>query len=110
MAIASVELGKVAFHDRPSGAINGPCIRSEELTVSGSTATLATAITTSEIMLGVIVARVATDTACYVAVGPTPDPDATVRTDLTTAGRLIPANGWIELPVSGGDKVAVKAA
>jgi hypothetical protein len=110
MAIANVELGAVAFADRAAGAINGTCLRSEALAISGSAATLAAAVSTEEIRAGVCVARVQTDdTACYVAVGSTPSPDAVVKTSATSARRLVPAGGYIELQVVAGDKVAVKA-
>lgn len=110
MAIANVELGAVAFADRAAGAVNGLCHRSEALAISGSAATLATAVTAHEVAAGVCVARVQTDdTACYVAVGSTPNPDATTRTSASSARRLLPIGAAIELSVVAGDKVAVKA-
>jgi hypothetical protein len=110
MAIASVELGSVAFADRSSGAINGVCHRQESLTISGSEAELATAVTTAEVKAGVQVARIQTDdTACYAAIGSAPDTTATAKTAATSARRLVPAGGSIELPVVAGDLVAVKA-
>ena len=110
MAVANVELGAVAFADRADGAINGTCHRSEALTISGTEAELATAVSTAEVQAGVCVARVQTDdTACYVAVGSAPDTTFTQKTSASSARRLIPAGGYIELQVIAGDKVAVKA-
>jgi len=105
MATASVELGKVSYNRE----LHGACVRQESLTISGTEAELATAVTAAETAAGVEMARVATDTACYVAVGSAPDTTATTATNATTARRLIPA-GWIfDTPIGIGEKVAVKA-
>lgn len=110
MAIASVELGGVGFADRNSSSINGRCLRQESLTISGSTATLATAVSAGEVATGVQVARVAAnDTACFVAIGTTPDPTATTNSAASSAGRLLAIGASIELPIAAGEKVAVKA-
>jgi hypothetical protein len=110
MGIASVELGGVAFADRNSSSINGRCIRQESLTISGSTATLASAVSVAEVKAGVSVARVsANDVACMVATGTTPNPVATSATAATTAGRLLAIGASIELPIAVDEFVAVKA-
>lgn len=109
MATASVELGKVGFSDRDSSSINDTCIRSENLTISGTQATSTTAVTAAELRNGMQIARVATDTDCYVCVGSTPDTTAVAVTAATSARRLLSAGASIELPVAAGDKVAVKA-
>jgi hypothetical protein len=109
MAIANVEFGEVAFADRSSGAINGTCFRSQALSISGSEAETTGAVSAAEIAAGVCVARVQTDdTACYVAVGSAPNADLTQRTGASSARRLIPAGGFVELKVVLGDLVAVK--
>lgn len=109
-ALASVELGGTARPDGSGSSINGECLRQETLAISGSTATLATAVTPAEANAGVVVARIQTDdAACYVAIGETPDPTATTKSKATRARRLIPAGGSIELPIVVGEKVAVKS-
>lgn len=109
MAIASVEIGTVVRGEGGS-SIHGLCLAQESLTVSGTTATLAAAVTQAQVDAGAKVFRVSTDdAACYVAVGSTPDPTAVSRTAATSARRLIPAGGTIEMPAQAGDKVAVRA-
>lgn len=107
MATASVELGDI--NSSKDNSFHGRCARQESLTISGSTATLATAVTQAEVTAGNKLCRVATDTACYWAIGSTPDPTATTATSATTARRLLPAGGSIEFILSQGEKVAVRA-
>jgi hypothetical protein len=108
MANASVEIGKVVHV--PKEGIHGACLVQETLAISGAAATLANAVTAAQVSAGAVVARITTDdTACYAATGTTPDPDAVTSSATTSARRLIPAGGTIELAVYAGDKVAVKA-
>ena len=112
MAIASVELGWVDRAGSVDAPINGDCIRQEALTISASTATLATAVSADEVSasLGACLCRIAADTACYVAVGKVPDPTLTASTTNSTARRYLAAGSELSLPISLGEKVAVKAA
>jgi hypothetical protein len=105
MATASVELGKVSYNRE----LHGRCIRQESLTISGSEAELATAVTAAEVAAGVEMARISVDTVCYVAVGSAPDTTATAATNATTARRMIPAGFVFDTPIGIGDLVAVKA-
>lgn len=105
MATASVELGKVSYNRE----LHGRCIRQESLTISGSEAELATAVTSAEVAAGVEMVRISTDTVCYVAVGSAPDTTATAATNATTARRMLPAGTIFDTPVGVGDLVAVKA-
>lgn len=110
MAIASVEISWVKSVASCDVQVHAKCVRQETLAISGSTATLATAVTAAELAesLGSGVARVASDdTGCYVAVGTTPDPTATTATAATSARRYLPAGGEITLPIAAGEKVAV---
>lgn len=109
MATASVEIRSIARNDRASGAVYGPCIRQESLTVSSSTATLASSVTAAEVRAGAEIFRLVTDTACYFAKGTTPNPDATAPTSLTTARGLLAAGMDIPITLGEGDKLAVKA-
>ena len=105
MATASIELGKVGYNRE----LHGRCIRQESLTISGSEAELATAVTAAEVAAGVEMVRVSTDTACYVAIGSAPDTTATAATGATTARRMIPAGFVFDTPIGIGDLIAVKA-
>ena len=105
MATASVELGKVSYNRE----LHGRCIRQESLTISGSEAELATAVTSAEVAAGVEMVRISTDTVCYVAVGSAPDTTATAATNATTARRMLPAGMVFDTPIGVGDLVAVKA-
>lgn len=109
MAIASVEIRSIARNDKSSGAIYGPVLRQESLTISGSTATLATGVSAAEIKNGAEIFRLAADTDCYYAKGITPDPTATTPTPLTTARALLSGGNEIPLMLGVGDKVAVKS-
>lgn len=108
MANASIEISGVS----PVGSIGeqlvGSCVRQETLAISGSTATIATAVTTAEANGAQTIARIVTDdTGCYMARGTTPDPTATAQTSATTARRWIPAGGELVVPISVGEKIAV---
>jgi hypothetical protein len=111
MAIASVEIGTASLNRMGGAAIHGRCLQQESLAISASVATLATAVSAALDQAGACVARVTTDdTACYAAVGVTPDPTATTATAASSARRLVPAAGSIEMVIGIGEKVAVKAA
>jgi hypothetical protein len=105
MATASIELGKVSYNRE----LHGRCIRQESLTISGSEAELATAVTAAEVAAGVEMARISVDTVCYVAIGSAPDTTATVATNATTARRMIQAGWMFDTPIGIGDLIAVKA-
>lgn len=111
MAIASVEIGWVDRAGSVDAPIYGDCIRQETLTISGTTATLASAVTASELSasLGAALCRIAADTACYVAIGKVPDPTATTSTSNSTARRYLAAGSELSLGIAVGKKVAVKA-
>lgn len=105
MATASVELGKVSYNRE----LHGVCVRQESLTISGTEAELATAVTAAEVAAGVQMARIAVDTVCYVAVGSAPDTTATAATNATSARRMVNAGNNFDTPIGVGDKIAVKA-
>lgn len=113
MATAYVEYGRPAsvsaagFQAAAGGAtIPGPCVASETLTISGVAATGAIVGATAT----KTVARIVTDTACFYAVGTTPDPTAVAINGLvTTARRYLPAASAMEVPLAVGAKVAVIA-
>lgn len=107
MATASVEIGPIS--DRGNNSFHGRCVRQESLTISGSTATLATAVTADEAGGGAVLSRLSVDTDCYFALGTTPDPTATAATAATTARRLLCAGCWIDVLLAVGEKMAVKA-
>lgn len=109
MASLSVELGWVyVVKGEP---IFGPCVRQETLAISGSTATLATAVTAAEAAQegggSDFIVRLATDTDCYIAIGTTPDPTATAQTSATNARRFLSAGSYLPLSITVGQKVAV---
>lgn len=111
MASAYVSYGKMAL-PAPSGfsygvgsSVLGSCVKSEVLTVSGTTATGAVVGNSA-----MTVARIETDSAaCFVAVGTTPDPTATTATAATSAGRYLGSGKAMDLLIGAGMKVAVKA-
>lgn len=105
MATASIELGKVSYNRE----LHGRCIRQESLTISGTEAELASAVTAAEVAAGVEMVRISVDTVCYVAVGSAPDTTATAATNATTARRMLPAGTIFDTPIGLGDLIAVKA-
>lgn len=110
MAIASVEISWVKPVASVDVQVHAKCVRQEQLAISGSTATMASAVASADLAesLGAGVARVASDdTGCYVAVGTTPDPTLTAATAVSSARRYLPAGGEITLPIAVGEKVAV---
>lgn len=109
MAIASVEIGGVDFKTYGGSSINGSCQYQEALTISGTAATMANAVTAGQVAAGACVARVAVDTDCYAATGSAPDPTAATKTVTSSARRYVQAGSSIELLVVVGDKIAVKA-
>lgn len=110
MAVANIEISTIGFKDKQGFALRGSCLRSEALTVSGSTATLATGVTSTEANNGGEIYTISTDTDCYYASGTTPDPTALTATALTTARRLLSAGASSDHAIGVGDKVAVRAA
>jgi hypothetical protein len=109
-ATASVEIGAASKFRLGGAAIHGRCLQQEALTISSSTATIATAVSAAINSAGGCVARIQTDdTACYVAVGITPDPTLTAASAASSARRMIPAGGIVEVEIGIGEKVAVKA-
>jgi len=109
MATASVEFGTVDLNGEGGSSINGACVYQESLTISGTAAPMTNGLTSAQAALGVCIARIATDTDCFFAVGATPDPTATAKTSTTSAKRLLSAGSSIEQRVRIGDKVSVKA-
>lgn len=83
----------------------GTCIAFEALTISGTTATGAVVGATNK-----AAARITADTACFFAVGTTPDPTATAANGaVTSAKRYLPAGVPVEVTLAVGAKVAVIA-
>lgn len=109
MATAYVEYGHPALKSPYGSSIHGPCLASEALVISGSAA-LGTALTALQAGTDQLVARVTTDnTACFVAVGTTPNPAAVVQGGGSNARRYVPAGGSLDLPVTVGQRVGVIA-
>jgi hypothetical protein len=111
VAIASVEISGVDFAGTINGPIYGKCTRQESLTISGTTATMSTAISDSDnpAYYGTIVARLCADANCYYAIGSSPDPTRTTSNSSSSARRFLPA-GEISLTMSLGQKLAVVSA
>lgn len=116
MAIASIELGLIGLEGRGS-PINGGCLAQEQESI-GVEVTTTLAVTTAHQAAAAasgqsaaLIWRITTDdTAAYVAAGGTPDADALVEVEgITSARRLVPPGGTIELPAPLGSKVCVKA-
>jgi hypothetical protein len=116
MANASIELSwvtPVGQHD----SLFAHAIRQETLAISGTTATMATAVAAADLAntsVGEVVARICTDdTGCYFARGVTPDPTATAQVVAnsgaltTSARRWIPAGGEFVTKLAIGEKIAV---
>lgn len=107
MAAANVELAAISYKGAPGFSLHGPCIRSESLAVSGSTATLTTAVDGLE---GIEVFRLISDTAIYFARGTAPDPTLTAKSQVSSARRYLPAGVVFDGQIMAGEKVAVRAA
>lgn len=116
MANASIELSwvtPVGQHD----SLFAHAIRQETLAISGTTATMASAVASTDLSkssAGEVIARICTDdTGCYFARGVTPDPTATAQVigadgSLTTsARRWIPIGGEFVTKLAIGEKIAV---
>ncbi len=110
MATASVEFGPVDLNGQGGSSINGKCVYQESLTVSGSAAPMTNGLTAAQFTAGAKVARISTDTACFFAIGPTPDPTAQASTAATSAKRHLNAGASVEQLVGVGDKVSVVSA
>jgi len=103
MAVAYIEYCTTRPMD--GSAIADRALYVEALTISGTTATAASAATGEARVVHIQT----DDTACYAAVGTTPDPTATTATTATTIRRYIPAGSFRDLPIAVGQSVAVKA-
>jgi hypothetical protein len=110
MARVSVEIGGVSLNGAGSAggsSINGRCVYQEELAPSGTTATMVSAVTAAQVSAGANIARIATDTDVYFAVGTSPDPTLTTSTGASSARRLLSAGSSMEQVIAAGEKVAV---
>jgi hypothetical protein len=111
MATASVEFGPVDLNGQGGSSINCKCVYRESLTVSGSAAPMTNGLTSAQALAGAKIARISTDTACFFAIGSTPDPTATaVNGSVTSAKRHLNAGASVEQLVGVGDKVSVVSA
>jgi hypothetical protein len=110
MANAYVEISRSVATLKGS-AIHGRCLFSEVLAIGAEvTGTAVTAAMLANAGSGGGVARISTDdTACYVAIGATPDADAATATTLTSARRYLGAGLTVDLPIRFGEAVCVKA-
>jgi hypothetical protein len=108
MASLYVEYGNPALKTPYGSSLHGPCVFSEVLTISGTQAD-GTAATPAQTNNTDLVARLTTDTDCYIAIGATPDTTATAQTADTTARRFLGAGATIALTLTAGAKVGVKA-
>lgn len=109
MATLHVEFSPVALKSPNGSSIHGKAVYYEAKTISGSAAT-SSALTVAQAGNAEMVARISTDTACFVAIGTTPDPTATAITGATSAKSFLAANASFTKPLQPGDKVAVIAA
>lgn len=110
MAKASVEIGGVSLNGAGSAggsSINGRAVYQEDLAISGTTATMVSAVTAAQISSGANIARIATDTDCYFAIGTVPDPTAASSSAATSARRFLSAGSYLEQVIAAGEKVAV---
>lgn len=113
MATAYVEYGQLVgapvagFQSRSNAEpLFGACLAFEALTISGTAATGTIVGATTK-----TVARITSDTACFFAVGTTPNPAATaVNGTVTSAKRYLPAGAPVEVTLAVGAKVAVIAS
>lgn len=111
MANAYVEIGRGLTPDHEGSSIHGRCLFSEVKAIGAeTTTTVVTAAMVGNAGSGGGVARITTDdTACYIAVGTTPDADATTATADTSARRYIGAGQTLEQPIGVGQSIAIKA-
>lgn len=109
MATLHVEYGPVALKSPNGSSIHGNAVYYVGLAISGSQAT---SVAATGDQLGNVdgVARLSTDTNCFVAVGSTPDTTATVVSGTTSAKRFLAAGATITLPITRGQSVGVVAA
>lgn len=111
MATASVEFGTVDLNGHGGSSINGKCVYQESLTISGSAAPMTNGLTAAQLAAGANVARISADTACFFAIGSTPDPTATSQNgSVTSARRHLNAGASVEQVVGVGDKISVVSA
>ncbi|MFG1399847.1 hypothetical protein [Roseixanthobacter pseudopolyaromaticivorans] len=111
MATAYIAYGRPAL-PAPSGyqggagvSIFGLAVASEALTIGGSAVTGAVVGASSK-----TVAHITADTACYFAVGTTPDPTATaINAAVTSARQYLAAATPVDVPLPAGAKIAVIA-
>lgn len=109
MATLHCEFAIPALRSSYASSIHGRCVFYEALTISG-TAANGTAATAIQVGNANLVARISTDTACFIAIGSAADPAATAATGTTSAKRFLPAGGEIPLELKAGDRVSVIAA
>lgn len=110
MATASVEFGPVDLNGQGGSSINGKCVYQESLTVSGSAAPMTNGLTAAQFSGGARIMRISTDTACFFAIGSSPDPTVQTATATTSAKRHLNAGASVEQTVGVGDKVSVVSA
>lgn len=109
MATLHVELAIPALRSSYASSIHGRCVFYDALTISGTRDETA-AVTAIMVGNADLVARLVTDTDCFIAVGSTPDETALVSTGASSAKRFLAAGSEIALPVQVGDKISVVAA
>lgn len=109
MAKAYIEYCLIS--DQEGSKIPGKCVYASDVDI-GTTASTATApLTVAQFSAGARLVKIQNDdTACYMAIGSTPDPTATTETGATSIRRYISAGAVDLFPLAVGDRVSVIAA
>lgn len=108
MATAYIEY--CALSDQEGAKISGICHYAATATIAGTASTATSAVTSAQYSIGVRILRIQNDgTPCYVAIGTTPDPTSTVRTEATSIRRYLAGGAIDYFPLKVGDKVSVIA-
>ncbi|MDQ0303795.1 hypothetical protein [Ancylobacter polymorphus] len=109
MATLHVEFAIPALRSSYASSIHGRCVFYEALTISATQAN-GTSATPQQVGNSNLVARLFSDTACFIATGSAADATATAATGTTSAKRFLPAGGEIPLELQAGERVSVIAA
>lgn len=108
MAKAYIEYCLIS--DQDGAKISGKCVYASAVDIGATASTATTALTSAQFMAGARLLKIQNDgTACYLAIGSTPDPTATTATGATSIRRYISAGAVDFFPLAVGDCVSVIA-
>lgn len=112
MAVAYIEYCE-ARRIVGTSVIAGTCYYQTSAAIGGSASTATSAVTQAMVQAATdreLVAKVQNDgVACYLAIGPTPDPTATTATAATSIRRYVGAGAEAYFLIGVGDKISVIA-